>query len=59
MVKSAKGIACRVCKHITEEGKCSLALGGDVNRKDDCWRYQHRDTNNGLAEHSEAETTWN
>jgi len=53
-----KGVACRICKH-NKDGVCDKGHTLAVNKIDECWTFQHKGHNNGLAEHGEINTHWN
>lgn len=52
-----KGIACRICAN-NKEGKCVRGNADPVQRKDDCWTFQDRRRNSGLADHAEVGRDW-
>ena len=53
-----RGIACRICKN-NKEGECTKGYTEPVDKVNECWTFQHKDENNGLAHSGEINMDWN
>lgn len=57
MCSISRGIACRICR-FNEEGVCKHGHTQGVRKPDECWTFQRKDTNHGLAENGEIRIEW-
>ena len=54
-----KCFACRTCSNLNEDKSCKQGRNEGADKPDECWLYQNKYEQKGLATHSSVDSTWN